>query len=103
MGILRFFHLSSSVRFDARTGQFPKFQEDAFVLERDELALIPTAEVPVTNLHREEILEGEALPVRYTAYTPCFRREAEAMDETREVSSDINFKVENVNLFDRRK
>ena len=66
------------VNFDSMqgTGQFPKFQEDAFVLERDELALIPTAEVPVTNLHREEILEGEALPVRYTAYTPCFRREA---------------------------
>ena len=58
------------------TGQFPKFQEDAFVLERDQLALIPTAEVPVTNLHRDEILDGAALPVKYTAYTPCFRREA---------------------------
>ena len=58
------------------TGQFPKFQEDAFVLERDNLALIPTAEVPVTNIHREEILSGADLPVRYTAYTPCFRREA---------------------------
>jgi seryl-tRNA synthetase len=58
------------------TGQFPKFQEDAFILERDSLALIPTAEVPVTNLHRDEILDGASLPVKYTAYTPCFRREA---------------------------
>lgn len=58
------------------TGQFPKFKEDAFILERDNLALIPTAEVPVTNLHRTEILDGQTLPVRYTAYTPCFRREA---------------------------
>jgi seryl-tRNA synthetase len=58
------------------TGQFPKFKEDAFILERDHLALIPTAEVPVTNLHRNEILDGATLPIRYTAYTPCFRREA---------------------------
>ena len=58
------------------TGQFPKFKEDSFILERDNLALIPTAEVPVTNLHRDEILDGNQLPVRYTAYTPCFRREA---------------------------
>ncbi|MAD61415.1 MAG: serine--tRNA ligase [Myxococcales bacterium] len=58
------------------TGQFPKFKEDSFILERDNLALIPTAEVPVTNLHRDEILDGHDLPVRYTAYTPCFRREA---------------------------
>jgi seryl-tRNA synthetase len=58
------------------TGQFPKFEEDAFVMERDGLALIPTAEVPVTNLHRQEILNGAELPIRYTAHTPCFRREA---------------------------
>jgi len=58
------------------TGQFPKFQDDAFLLERDDLVLIPTAEVPVTNLHRQEIIEAEALPKKYTAYTPCFRREA---------------------------
>ena len=58
------------------TGQFPKFKEDAFILERDHLVLIPTAEVPLTNLHRSEILDGATLPVRYTAYTPCFRREA---------------------------
>ena len=60
------------------TGQFPKFTDDAFLLERDGLALIPTAEVPVTNLHRDEILQTEELPRKYTAYTPCFRREAGA-------------------------
>jgi len=60
------------------TGQFPKFTDEAFLLERDGLALIPTAEVPVTNLHRDEILAFEALPLKYTAYTPCFRREAGA-------------------------
>ena len=58
------------------TGQFPKFKDDAFILERDGFALIPTAEVPVTNFHRDEILPEEAFPIRYTAYTPCFRREA---------------------------
>ena len=58
------------------TGQFPKFKDDAFILERDGFALIPTAEVPVTNFHRDEILPDEEFPVRYTAYTPCFRREA---------------------------
>jgi seryl-tRNA synthetase len=58
------------------TGQLPKFEEDLFRLRDDELFLIPTAEVPLTNLHREETLSEEALPIRYTAYTPCFRREA---------------------------
>ncbi|HEY5627211.1 MAG TPA: serine--tRNA ligase [Nitrospira sp.] len=58
------------------TGQLPKFEEDLFRLRDEEYFLIPTAEVPVTNLHREEILSEAALPVRYAAYTPCFRREA---------------------------
>ena len=58
------------------TGQFPKFKDDAFLLERDGMVLIPTAEVPVTNFHRDEILAEADLPARYTAYTPCFRREA---------------------------
>ena len=58
------------------TGQLPKFEEDLFRLRDEEYFLIPTAEVPVTNLHREEILSGDRLPLRYTAYTPCFRREA---------------------------
>ncbi|AKJ65708.1 serine--tRNA ligase [Kiritimatiella glycovorans] len=59
------------------TGQLPKFREDMYCTEGDELFLIPTAEVPLTNIYREEILEGP-LPVRLTAYTPCFRREAGA-------------------------
>ena len=58
------------------TGQLPKFAEDLFHLEGYPLYLVPTAEVPVTNLHRGEILEEAALPVRYAAYTPCFRSEA---------------------------
>ncbi|MDD5593554.1 MAG: serine--tRNA ligase [Candidatus Margulisbacteria bacterium] len=58
------------------TGQLPKFEEELFKCRDDELYLIPTAEVSVTNLHREEILPAEALPIKYAAYTPCFRREA---------------------------
>jgi seryl-tRNA synthetase len=60
------------------TGQLPKFEEDLFKLTDDSkgLLLIPTAEVPVTNMHREEILDEDNLPIYYTAYTPCFRREA---------------------------
>jgi seryl-tRNA synthetase len=60
------------------TGQLPKFAEDLYQAERDHLWLIPTAEVPVTNLHRDELLAFEDLPLCYTAYTPCFRREAGA-------------------------
>jgi len=58
------------------TGQLPKFEEDLFRLDGLDYFLIPTAEVPVTNIHRGEILKGSDLPVRYTAYTPCFRKEA---------------------------
>ena len=58
------------------TGQLPKFEEDLFRLRDEDYFLIPTAEVPVTNLHRDEILSESALPIRYTAFTPCFRREA---------------------------
>lgn len=60
------------------TGQFPKFVEegDAYELGEDGLFLIPTAEVPVTNFHREELLDGDRLPISYVAYSPCFRREA---------------------------
>ncbi len=58
------------------TGQLPKFEEDMYRLKDDDLFLIPTAEVPVTNIHRDTILEEERLPLKYTAYTPCFRREA---------------------------
>ncbi len=68
------------VRADALIGtaQLPKFEEQQYRCERDELYLAPTAEVPVTNLHRDEFLALRDLPKRYTAYTPCFRREAGA-------------------------
>jgi seryl-tRNA synthetase len=58
------------------TGQLPKFEEDAFRIETDDYFLIPTAEVPVTNLHRDEILSAEDLPIYYVAYSACFRAEA---------------------------
>lgn len=58
------------------TGQLPKLEDDMYRCEEDDLFLIPTAEVPLTNLHRDEILEGDRLPIYYAAYTPCFRREA---------------------------
>lgn len=58
------------------TGQLPKFAEDSFKCEHDDLWLTPTAEVPVTNLYRDEILTADQLPIAHCAYTPCFRREA---------------------------
>ncbi|ANT65343.1 serine--tRNA ligase [Prosthecochloris sp. CIB 2401] len=58
------------------TGQWPKFADQVYHMQEDSLYAIPTAEVPVTNMHRDEMLRGEDLPVAYTAYTPCFRREA---------------------------
>jgi seryl-tRNA synthetase len=60
------------------TGQIPDKEDQMYVVTRDELYLVPTAEVPVTNLHRDEILEAADLPIHYVAYTPCFRREAGA-------------------------
>jgi seryl-tRNA synthetase len=60
------------------TGQIPDKEDQMYVVTRDELYLVPTAEVPVTNLHRDEILEPGTLPIRYAAYSPCFRREAGA-------------------------
>jgi len=58
------------------TGQLPKFEHDLFGVTESDLFLIPTAEVPVTNFHRDEILSADQLPLKYAAYTPCFRREA---------------------------
>ena len=58
------------------TGQLPKFKEDLFKIEDWDYYLIPTAEVPVTNIHREELLQEDALPIYYVSYTPCFRSEA---------------------------
>jgi seryl-tRNA synthetase len=60
------------------TGQLPRFSDESYRVERDDLWLVPTAEVPVTNLHRDELLSADELPIKYTAYSPCFRREAGA-------------------------
>jgi seryl-tRNA synthetase len=60
------------------TGQIPDKEDQMYVVTRDDLYLVPTAEVPVTNLHRDEILDADELPIRYAAYSPCFRREAGA-------------------------
>lgn len=68
-------HLASSAAMTG-TGQFPKMVEDSYRIEGDDLWLIPTAEVPVTNIYREEILDPGSLPIRNCAFTPCFRREA---------------------------
>jgi seryl-tRNA synthetase len=58
------------------TGQLPKFEDDLFRIKNGDYYLIPTAEVPVTNIHRQEILDGGSLPIRYVSFTPCFRSEA---------------------------
>ncbi len=58
------------------TGQLPKFEEDAFKVANTDYFMVPTAEVPVTNMHRDEILDGDKLPIKYCAYTACFRAEA---------------------------
>ena len=58
------------------SGQLPKLEDDMYQIEKDDLFLIPTAEVPITNLFKDEIIDGFRLPINYTAYTPCFRREA---------------------------
>ena len=58
------------------TGQLPKFEEDAFLVEKEDYFLIPTAEVPVTNYYRDEILNGDELPISYAAFSACFRSEA---------------------------
>jgi seryl-tRNA synthetase len=60
------------------TGQLPKFEDDAYAVRDDDLFLIPTAEVPLTNIYRDEVLEATALPASFVAFTPCFRREAGA-------------------------
>ena len=82
------------------TGQLPKFEEDAFHLPEKDYFLVPTAEVPVTNYRKEEILEASELPVKYTAFTPCFRQEAgSAGRDTRGLIRNHQFdKVELVKL-----
>ena len=82
------------------TGQLPKFEEDLYRLEGEDMFLIPTAEVPVTNLYQDMILNAEQLPIRHCAYTPCFRREAgSAGRDTRGIIRQHQFdKVELVQL-----
>ncbi len=82
------------------TGQLPKFEHDMFHLPGKDYFLVPTAEVPLTNLHRDEILEGKDLPIYYTGYTPCFRQEAgSAGRDTRGLIRNHQFdKVELVKL-----
>ncbi len=84
------------------TGQIPDKEDQMYVVTRDDLYLVPTAEVPVTNLHRDEILDAADLPIRYAAYSPCFRREAGAAGkDTRGILRVHQFdKVEMV-LFER--
>jgi seryl-tRNA synthetase len=84
------------------TGQIPDKEDQMYVVTRDDLYLVPTAEVPVTNLHRDEILDATELPIRYAAYSPCFRREAGAAGkDTRGILRVHQFdKVEMV-LFER--
>ncbi len=90
------------VRRDCMIGttQLPKFEEDMYGLEENQLFLAPTAEVPVTNFHREEILAASELPKKFVAYTPCFRREAgSAGRETRGIIRVHQFdKVELVKI-----
>lgn len=84
------------------TGQLPKFEEDAFKLTDPDYFLIPTAEVPVTNMHRDEILDGARLPIKYCAYSACFRAEAgSAGRDTRGLIRQHQFnKVELVKFVD---
>lgn len=87
------------------TGQLPKFEEDAFKVTNNGYFLIPTAEVPVTNLHRDEILDGNSLPIKYCAYSACFRAEAgSAGRDTRGLIRQHQFnKVELVKFADPEK
>ncbi len=87
------------------TGQLPKFEEDAFKVTNNGYFLIPTAEVPVTNLHRDEILSGDQLPIKYCAYSACFRAEAgSAGRDTRGLIRQHQFnKVELVKFADPEK
>lgn len=87
------------------TGQLPKFEEDAFKVHNTEYFLVPTAEVPVTNMFREQILDAKALPIKYTAYSACFRAEAgSAGRDTRGLIRQHQFnKVELVKFVDPEK
>src|SRR3712207_8550000 len=71
------------------TGQLPKFEEDAFKVENNGYFLIPTAEVPVTNMYRNEILNGDDLPIKHAAYSACFRAEAGSAGRSEEHTSEL--------------
>jgi len=84
------------------TGQIPDKEDQMYVVTRDDLYLIPTAEVPVTNLHRDEIIDAADLPIRYAAYSPCFRREAGAAGkDTRGILRVHQFDKVEMRLFER--
>ena len=89
------------------TSQLPKFEEQLYRIERDELYLVPTAEVSLTNLHREELLPYASLPLKYVAYTPCFRREAGAgheqliAEKTRNIGSSLHARGNRGNMSER--
>ncbi|HEY6571652.1 MAG TPA: serine--tRNA ligase, partial [Candidatus Limnocylindrales bacterium] len=84
------------------TGQIPDKEDQMYVVGRDDLYLIPTSEVPVTNLHRDEILEAAELPIRYAAYSPCFRREAGAAGkDTRGILRVHQFDKVEMELFEK--
>ncbi len=84
------------------TGQLPKFEEDLYRIDSDDSFLIPTAEVPVTNLHADEILDESQLPIRYCAFTPCFRREAGGYGkETRGISRVHQFNKVEMVMFEK--
>ena len=87
------------------TGQLPKFEDDMFHVPAKDFFLIPTAEVPVTNLRMNEIIDEAELPIYYTAYTPCFRKEAgSAGRDTRGLIRQHQFnKVEMVKFLSNRK
>ena len=71
------------------TGQLPKFEEDLFKIDKLDYYLVPTAEVPVTNIHQNETIPVGSLPLRYTAYTPCFRKEAGSYGKDRITSYNV--------------
>ena len=85
------------------TGQLPKFEDDMFYVPAKDFFLIPTAEVPVTNLRSKEIIPGDELPIYYTAYTPCFRKEAgSAGRDTRGLIRQHQFNIRRARKADRR-
>src|SRR3546814_17757824 len=84
------------------TGQLPKFEDDMYRVDSDDLFLVPTAEVPVTNLYRDEIIDGATLPRAFVAYTPCFRREIGRASCRERVCQYVSISVVHVPLKQQR-